>query len=409
MMHWRTITNIIIFFLVLLWVWANDDPIVELLEMGMPVEARVSDFLWEWVDFHPEDFAAMMRYTHFAASVLFLWFSLSTFAKAYANSDRMQARVVDTCASCYQALVITMPHVTRNAFREGSRLLSDWLSSTLRNLMPTSLLMPENGFVPGAFPTSIHELWLSGDEDIAVDGMGETEDVVVEVLTVDIGVQTEDVIEEPAIDNRQALADENASLQNQNADLEASLDDLRAALATERLSRTEARVSTYRRRALEAERDSLRCELQALKGAKGTIETNSAGLRDECDALRGQNEDLKAELEDLKAAAARDSAERQLAIDTQQELEATRQQLRQEQQDRQAEKDAFDATKVTLQQCDARRQWLEGAMSRAGFRSPAPQWRERAAQSCKHRHQPHSMQPSSTRSIGKMRGARCRA
>ncbi|KAK5198620.1 hypothetical protein LTR92_001091 [Exophiala xenobiotica] len=349
--------NIIIFFLVLLWVSTHSDPIVEFLEMGMAAEARVSDLLWEWVDLHPEDFYDMMWYAHFAASVLFLWFSLSALAKAYANSDRMLACVMDTYTSCYQALFVTMPRVTRNALEGGSRLLSDWLSSTLCNLLPTTPPVPEIGFVPGAFPTKVHELWQSGHEGIAVDGMGESE-AVDEVVTVDTGVQTEDLAEEPAMDNRQALADENASLQTQNADLKASLDDLRAALATERASRAEARISTQRRRALEAERDSFRTELQALKGGKGSVESNSAGLRVECDTLRGQNAELKEELEELKAA--RDSAESQPAINTQQELEAIRQELRQEQADRQAVQVALDATTVTLNQCNERRVWLEG-------------------------------------------------
>ncbi|KAK5280520.1 hypothetical protein LTR40_006238, partial [Exophiala xenobiotica] len=344
--------NIIIFFLVLLWVSTHSDPIVEFLEMGMAAEARVSDLLWEWVDLHPEDFYGMMWYAHFAASVLFLWFSLSALAKAYANSDRMLACVMDTYTSCYQALFVTMPGVTRNALEGGSRLLSDWLSSTLCNLLPTTPPVPEIGFVPGAFPTKVHELWQSGHEGIAVDGMGESE-AVDEVVTVDTGVQTEDLAEEPAMDNRQALADENASLQTQNADLKASLDDLRAALATERASRAEARISTQRRRALEAERDSFRTELQALKGGKGSVESNSAGLRVECDTLRGQNAELKEELEELKAA--RDSAESQPAINTQQELEAIRQELRQEQADRQAVQVALDATTVTLDQCNERR------------------------------------------------------
>jgi hypothetical protein len=357
MMHWRMMANIIIFFLVLLWVSTHPDPIVEFLEMGMAAEARVSDLLWEWVDLHPEDFYDMMWYAHFAASVLFLWFSLSAFAKAYANSDRMLACVMDTYTSCYQALFVTMPGVTRNALEGGSRLLSDWLSSTLCNLLPTTPPMPEIGFVPGAFPTKVHELWQSGDEGIAVDGMGESE-AVDEVVTVDTGVQTEDVAEEPAMDNRQALADENASLQTQNADLNASLADLRAALATERASRAEARISTQRRRVLEAERESFRSELQALKGGEGSVESNSAGLRVECDTLRGQNAELKEELEDLKAA--RDSAESQPAINTQQELEAIRQELRQEQADRQAVQVALDATTVTLNQCNERRAWLEG-------------------------------------------------
>ncbi|KAK5451507.1 hypothetical protein LTS15_008272 [Exophiala xenobiotica] len=352
--------NIIIFFLVLLWVSTHPDPIVDFLEMGMAVEARVSGLLWEWVDLHPEDFYDMMWYAHFAASVLFLWFSLSAFAKAYANSDRMLACVMDTYTSCYQALFVTMPGVTRNVLEGGSRLLSDWLSSTL----PTTRPMPEIGFVPGAFPTKVHELWQSGDEGIAVDGMGESE-AVDEVVTVDTGVQTEDVAEEPAMDNRQALADENASLQTQNADLKASLADLRAALATERASRAEARISTQRRRALEAERDSFRTELQALKGGKGSVESNSAGLRVECDTLRGQNAELKEELEDLKAA--RDSAESQPAINTQQELEATRQELRQEQADRQAVQVALDATTVTLNQCNERRAWLEGQCQGLGL------------------------------------------